>query len=293
MRSTSFSLLSRLLTLLVTLLICEPVIGQELNRGCRYPSVPGQGSFQVGNCSGNSPEEVLLVLGSYQVTATLSCKQNGWKQDTGQDLGWWAQQGQAVCGYAPEGTPPVCEPGFMIPMFTEERDDGVVMNGMIDDAKWTGTQCRWDGQWRDFPQFFRMEGCCDPFCADEYACNHVGESYGAGCQCVISPIVLDLDGNGIHLSSWEDGVQFDLACNGKPGPIAWTGRGESDAFLAMDRDGNGTVTSGCELFGSATPQPAVEHPNGFNALRPYDSNGDSRIDSCLRRIERNARRSSC
>jgi hypothetical protein len=77
MRSTSFSLLSRLLTLLVTLLICEPVIGQELNRGCRYPSVPGQGSFQVGNCSGNSPEEVLLVLGSYQVTATLSCKQNG------------------------------------------------------------------------------------------------------------------------------------------------------------------------------------------------------------------------
>ena len=47
----------------------------------------------------------------------------------------------------------------------------------------------------------------------------------------------------------------------------------------MDRNGNGTIDDGSELFGNATPTPYVSPPaNGFAALARYDDNGDGMID---------------
>lgn len=93
-----------------------------------------------------------------------------------------------------------------------------------------------------------------------------------------SPILLALEDRGLRLTSIENGVQFDLDGDGVPERVAWTDAGTFQGFLALDRNQNGEIDNGIELFGNFTPQPSSPAPNGFEALLVFDDNGDRIID---------------
>ncbi len=97
-----------------------------------------------------------------------------------------------------------------------------------------------------------------------------------------SPIIIDLTGNGFALTDAAHGVLFDIEGTGVPKQIAWIAN-SNNAWLVLDRDGNGQITSGAEMFGNFTNQNTIPNPNGFNALKLYDDpanggNGDGIID---------------
>ncbi len=96
-------------------------------------------------------------------------------------------------------------------------------------------------------------------------------------QSHASPIILDLDGNGISTLGLEAGVQFDHNGDGFAQATGWVG--PEDALLAMDLTGNEEIETGSELFGNASEiEEGVTAMNGFEALAIHDTNGNGRID---------------
>src|SRR6056297_2774533 len=92
-------------------------------------------------------------------------------------------------------------------------------------------------------------------------------------QRIISPLVIDLDGDGVKLISHEDSTAFfDLNLDGFAEMTGWVSA--DDALLALDVDGDGIIDNNSELFGDQTG-----HANGFLALAAHDGNGDGVIDA--------------
>jgi hypothetical protein len=85
----------------------------------------------------------------------------------------------------------------------------------------------------------------------------------------ISPIVVNFADQPIALSSNVPGTAFDLDADGRKEPISWT-QGPDVCFLALDRNHNGQIDNGSELFGNFTPgKDGKTRANGFEALRTY------------------------
>lgn len=95
-------------------------------------------------------------------------------------------------------------------------------------------------------------------------------------NCQYSPIIIDtalVPNDAYVLSSPDNGVLFDINADGVLERVAWPVNGQRTAFLALDRDGNGVIDDGSELFGNFTIPGA---DNGFAALAaiaPHNQDG--------------------
>ena len=134
-------------------------------------------------------------------------------------------------------------------------------------------------------QLSRCRSYCDAGIRD-YSCNEESQFHSGYCYCYSgsTPIMIDLDNNGqnYHITSATDGVLFDLAAAGIAKWTAWTAAGSNVAFLAIDRNGNGRIDDGGELFGTAAVMASgTMSANGFEALRDLDGGiaSDGKIDA--------------
>jgi hypothetical protein len=150
-------------------------------------------------------------------------------------------------------------------------------------------------------------GCLPGYYWDEFFCDCIysgpppppPEPCGGLCTCGAecmpngqcgplpdgcSPIIIAVgQSSNYQLTSAAEGVLFDMNADGIAEPMAWTRAGEPVAFLVLDRNGNGRIDNGGELFGNHSVLPSGQPvTNGFEALAYYDQhsgNGDGVVDS--------------
>jgi hypothetical protein len=136
-------------------------------------------------------------------------------------------------------------------------------------------------------QCVNQEVCCEP---NGCEAGHGGITWGGqycpglggpdqcGCCQDPTPIILSLRSNSVRLSSAQDGVPFDFGGDGRIRRFAWP-ISPDDVWLVMDRNNNGNIDSGQELFGNATilatGEPAAQ---GYEALAELDANADGWVN---------------
>ena len=92
------------------------------------------------------------------------------------------------------------------------------------------------------------------------------------------PLALDLDGDGIETRSADGRVVFDHNNDGVKTGTGWLR--PDDGWLVLDRNSNGTIDNGGELFGVDTVKSdGTKATDGFDALSDLDSNNDNVFDS--------------
>ncbi|QCD51747.1 calcium-binding protein [Campylobacter sp. RM16192] len=96
------------------------------------------------------------------------------------------------------------------------------------------------------------------------------------------PLVIDLNKDGTRTLKLNGALNFDIDGDGFKEATGWIS--PEDAFVAYDRNGNGKIDNGTELFGDKTvtstrfEYTSKTAENGFEALKAFDSNKDNIID---------------
>lgn len=140
------------------------------------------------------------------------------------------------------------------------------------------------------PSGWLSDGATDWCQYPDTGCPNGDERYETCCfvldpwsppQC---PVIIDVDGDGFALTDAVRGVYFDFFGSGHPLLLSWSWPETDDAWLVLDRNGNGTIDNAKEMFSSIAEQPPSANPNGFLALDEFDKpenggNGDGIIDA--------------
>jgi hypothetical protein len=99
------------------------------------------------------------------------------------------------------------------------------------------------------------------------------------------PVLISLDEGRLEMTDLVGGVRFDIDRDGSPEHNSWPANSSAWAFIALDRNRNGRIDNGSELFGNYTMQFLDDTPpNGYRALAAYDrsvtgGNGDGLLDA--------------
>jgi hypothetical protein len=92
------------------------------------------------------------------------------------------------------------------------------------------------------------------------------------------PLAFDLDGDGIEITNTNNGVMFDHNNNNVKTNTAWLSG--NDAWLTLDKNKNGVIDNGAELFGDNTiKQDGTTAKDGIDALKDLDNNQDGIINN--------------
>ncbi|MGB1237024.1 MAG: Ig-like domain-containing protein [Pseudomonadales bacterium] len=130
----------------------------------------------------------------------------------------------------------------------------------------------------------------DPGEAKEFSFNYtVSDGKGGEDQASVTftavgsnssktPLILDLDGDGIETVALAAGVTFDLDADGDLDSVGWVGK--DDALLVRDINRDGVINDGAELFGDSTKRSdGTAARDGYQALAELDSNQDGVINA--------------
>lgn len=139
-------------------------------------------------------------------------------------------------------------------------------------------------------QLFQTYACYYPSICDDGGCTpgYIREGTGpcvreaqldeCGCCLSSSPIALRLAPGRPNFSGTENGVVFDITGTGRLFLMGWP-LTTDDAWLVLDRNDNGQVDNGSELFGNWTPLASgTVAKNGYQALAELDANRDNLVD---------------
>lgn len=191
-------------------------------------------------------------------------------------------------GYLREGIPISYYHTIVNTSATAQGIDSTPSSGSLRDGPATAGQCysaRLTAETYHFDPYVQHASSAGPTCwygpprAPTGPEQPVDDGSGCTSSCS-SPIVISVHGDRYQLSGIEDPVLFDIDANGTLDTLGWTARGAPLSFLGLDRNNNGKIDDGSELFGNHTPLAGgTIAANGFDALAPYDMNHDGIIDA--------------